>query len=283
MARMVAEPLCTRAQLLLDDAEDRHDEAIAVLRSALAEREPSALRLLVRAYRERGYRAEIIELLTPRASAAEPDLAAQLGDALAAAGASDRAEDAYELAVSGGDVAAMNSFGVFLRHRNRLKEAERMLLRAAEAGDDMAPVNLVEVQWEGVGDPRVATRTAERWADESRPTTLLGLAYARACDGRYDEAEVLYRRAAELGGYRGHIEYAMFMQEARDDVDAAEREFQAAGEAQEPGWALAYGRFLVDCGRKNESREYLEHAAYWGDLEALRLIEELDTGDAYDD
>ncbi len=280
---VLGDQLCTLGEQLLDDPEDRHDDAIEVLRRALAAREARAVDLLARAYRERGLRKQVIELLGPRVRAGRVDLAAQLGDALAATGSTDRAEDAYLLAVDAGDVGAMNTFGVFLRHRGRLREAERMLRRAADAGDDLAPTNLVEVQWEVYDDTRLSIGTAEYWADESRPSTLLGLAYVRAATRRYDDAEALYRRAAELGAHRGHIEYALFLQDVRDDPEAAEREFEAAEREDEPDWALAYGQFLVDVGRPGEGRAYLEHAMRWGRPEAAALIEELDTGDRYDD
>jgi Tfp pilus assembly protein PilF len=274
--------LTARGQALLDHDEDRHDEAIAVLRRAVAAREPAAVAPLARAYLDRGYRFEVIELLAPRVRAGRADLALALADALASTGDVDRAEDAYRVAVNGGDVEAMNTFGVFLRHRGRFGEAALMLRRAAEAGHHMAPVNLVEVQWEHMKDPRPAVRTAEFWADESRPTTLLGLAYIRTATRRFDAAEELYRRAAELGAERGHIEYALFLQEVREDLAAAERELEAAEREHESGWALAFGQFLADVGRPDEARAYLRHAAHWGSLEAAAILDELD-GDPADD
>ena len=256
-----------------------------MLRRAVAAREPSSVALLARAYLDRGYRHEAIELLSPRVTEERTDLALMLGDALTDIGDMERAEEAYRLAVAGGDPAAMNTFGVFLRHRGRPGEAEQMLRRAAEAGDELAPANLVALLWEEATtgeDQRAAVRAAEHWADESRPSTLLGLAYVRAAEGHYAEAEELYAHAARLGAYRGHIEYARFLHEVRDDPEAAEREFAAAEQAQEPGWALAFGRFLADVQRTEEARAYLEHAAYWGSLAAREALEALD-GDPYDD
>ncbi|WP_037079342.1 tetratricopeptide repeat protein [Pseudonocardia spinosispora] len=279
---MEDEPLSQRARALLDDDEDRHDEAIEVLRRAMVAREPSAVGLLARAYLDRGDRHRTIELLAPRVRAGQADLALQLADALASTGDVDRAEDAYRTAVRAGDVAAMNTFGVFLRHRGRLREAELLLRRAADAGDEMAVVNLVAVQWESHGDPRTALHTALDWADEAKPSTLLGLGFIRAALGQFDEAERTYRLAAKLGAYRGHIELALFLQEVREDTDGAEAELQTAEHEQEPGWALAYGQFLADVGRTSEARAYLEHAVHWGSLEAADIISELD-GDLDDD
>jgi Tfp pilus assembly protein PilF len=278
------EPLSEQGRTLLDADADRHDEAVMMLRKALAAGEYAAPGLLARAYLDRGYRHETIELLTPLVREGRHDLALPLGDALASVGDTDRAEDAYRYAISTGDASAMNTLGVFLRHRGRTKESALMLRRAAEAGDDMAPMNLVAVLWENPEqhEPLAARHAAEKWAEESRPSTLLGLAFIRAANGRYDEAERIYRLAAELGAYRGHIEYASFLQQAREDLAAAEAELAAAEADQEPGWALAYGLFLADVGRPEEARVYLDHAAYWGSIEARAALSELD-GELDDD
>lgn len=276
------EHLSARGQRLLDDEDDRHDEAITILRQAVAAREPAALALLTRAYLDRGYLHELIELLAPRVRAGRADLALPLAEALASIGDVARAEDAYWIAVNGGDAEAMDSFGVFLREHARFGECERMFRRAAEAGNEIAPAHLVAVQWEDLDDPDTATETARRWADESRPSTLHGLAFIHAAAGRFDDAEELYQRAAELGAHRGHLEYALFLQEGRSDLDGAERELEAAEREQEPGWALAFGQFLADTGRLEEARAYLRHAAHWGSPEAAATLEELD-GDPQDD
>src|SRR4051794_3139170 len=117
------QPLTARGQQLIDSAEDRHDEAIAVLRRAVAAREPSAPGVLARAYLDRGFRHEVIELLAPRVKAGRADLALQLADALVSIGSVEQAEQAYRIAVDDGDVGAMNTYGVFLRHRGRPGEA----------------------------------------------------------------------------------------------------------------------------------------------------------------
>jgi Tfp pilus assembly protein PilF len=278
------EPLCARAQALLDADEDRHDEAILLLRKAHAAGETSAAGLLSRAYLDRGFRHETVELLTPLVRRGRAELACPLADALASIGDIERAEEAYRIAVGTGDASAMNTFGVFLRHRARFGEAAHMLRRAAVAGDEMAPMNLVVVLWESQEEqePLAARRAATEWADERRPSTLLGPAYLEAALGHYDEAERLYRRAAELGAYRGHIEYALFLQQAREDLEAAEDQLVIAEEQQEPGWALAFGTFLADVGRPDEARAYLVHAAYWGSVEAVMSLSEMD-GELDDD
>lgn len=275
------EPLSARGALLLDADDDRHDEAVEVLLHAVAAGEPSAPALLARAYLDRGHRRAAIRLLEPRVRAGRADLALPLAEALTGAGELERAEAAYLVAVGTGDPEAMTALGMFLREQGRLSEAERMLRRAAEAGSDAAPAQLVAVQWR-LGEPRLAEATARRWADPARPSTLHALAFVLAASGRDDEAERLYRTAAELGALRGHIEYARFLLNVRDDAEAAEAQLLAAERTQEPGWALAFGLFLADAGRPDEARAYLRHAAHWGSAAALDALEELD-GDPTDD
>jgi hypothetical protein len=104
----------------------------------------------------------------------------------------------------------------------------------------------------------------------------------RAQQGNLDEAEGLYRRAAQLGAMRAHTAYGGFLQLARDDWAGAEREFREAERRAEPGWATALGRFLLDDGRAAEARGYLQLAADDGDTAAAEALIELD-GDPTDD
>ncbi|HEY2204235.1 MAG TPA: hypothetical protein VGH99_07155 [Pseudonocardia sp.] len=275
------EPLSAQGEKLLDADHDRHDEAIDVLRRAVAGREPSAPGLLARAYLDRGDLHLVVALLVPRVRAGRTDLAFPLAEALAGTRDFERAELAFQRAVVAGEVPAMVAFGVFLRDRGRLREAGRMLRKAAEAGSDEAPRHLVAVHWE-LGEPELASATAAHWADEARPTTLHAQAFVHAAYGRYARAEELYRQAARLGAHRGHLEYAQFLVDALDDTDAAEIELELAEAGQEPGWAWAFGQFLVATGRVGEARAYLRHAAYWGSIEARQALEDLD-GDPQDD
>jgi Tfp pilus assembly protein PilF len=271
------EDLVGLGRRLLEAEEDRHDEAIVVLRRAVAAQDPEAVPLLARAYLDRGEPHEVVDLLSHRVAAGWAALAPLLAEALTTVGDNERAERAYRIALLTGDPEVMHRFGQFLRDQARYREAEQILRRAARAGSAGAVVSLVAVQWDGLGDQHAATATAEHWADEARPTTLLGLALVRAAVGRHDEAERLYRRAAELGAERGHLEYAAFLQAVRGDLDAAERELTAAEQAQEPEWGLAFGQFLAEVGRVEEARAYLRHAAHWGSEEAEELLLELDT------
>ncbi|MCW2631166.1 MAG: hypothetical protein JWR88_128 [Pseudonocardia sp.] len=276
--------LCAQAERLLDGAEDRHDEAIVLLRRAVAAGEPGGARLLARAYLERGMRHEAINLLTPLVNGGRTEFAAPLGDALAGVGDHEAAEDAYRVAINAGDIGVTNDLAVLISRRGRIAEAIRLLERAIQAGDELAPMTIVGVQLMLPDGLPMATATAEQLADEARPNTLIALADVRVTAERYDEAEQLYRRASELGGHRAHIHLGWFLQDVRGDMAAADREYRLARGAQEPGWALALGRFLLDNDRRAEARSYLELSALWGDQEAAALIEtDLDGVDPTDD
>jgi Flp pilus assembly protein TadD len=93
--------------------------------------------------------------------------------------------------------------------------------------------------------------------------------------GLHADADRLYRRAGELGALRAHTAYGQFLI-GRGDPEAAEREFREAERLAEPGWAFALGRFLVDEGRVDEARQYLQIAVDEGDQEALAALAELD-------
>lgn len=265
--------LSEQGRRLLESAVDRHDEAIEVLRHGVAAGEVDAPMLLARAYLGRGRRREAADLLEPIVAAGRVELAGLLAETLAALGEHDAAESAYVAAVAAGDLVATNDYGVFLRDRGRPHEAAHVLRRAARAGDELAPSNLVAVYLEELDDLASARRVAEAYADERRPSTLVGLADVRLATGRAGDAERLYRRAAELGAHRGHVYYGWFLQDTRGDLAGAEREYRLAQRAGEPGWAYNLGRFLLDTGRAEEGQQLLEYAAYWGDAEAAALLD----------
>ncbi len=280
--------LCALAEQLLDASRagpaDRHDDAIELLRRALAAGEPGAVALLARAYLERGYRYEAVELLAPRVAAGRTELAGRLGDALAGIDDYDDAENAYRTAIATGQVGVANDLAVLLADRGHTGEAAQLLEWAVQSGDPVAPMTLVEVWLVVPGGVAPAITAAERLADPARPNTLVALARVRTAARRYDEAEDLYRSACQRGAHRAHIHYGWFLQDVRSDQVAAEREYLLARQADEPGWALALGRFLLDVDRRPEARSYLELAALWGDREAAALVDtELDGIDPTDD
>jgi tetratricopeptide (TPR) repeat protein len=256
-------------------------EAVEPLRQAVAGGEPSAPDLLARAYLESRSWHAAAEWLTPLVQAGHVRFAGALGLALVEIGERTRAEDMLRLAVDSGDLTAANDLAMLLRDEGRAREALHVLERAADAGEPYAGANLVELHLDA-GDLRTAIEAAERYAADSRPETLVMLAEVRAQQGNLDEAEGLYRRAAQLGAMRAHTAYGGFLQLARDDWAGAEREFREAERRAEPGWATALGRFLLDDGRAAEARGYLQLAAGDGDTASAEALIELD-GDPTDD
>jgi TPR repeat protein len=260
----------------------RTDEAVDVLRHAVAAAEPGADDLLVRAYLDNGDWHAAVELLLRLVAHGHVRFAGRLGVALAHVGNIGRAEEAFRLALEHGELAACNDFAILLAQENRLDEAVPLLERAADAGDPQAAANLVELLY-GCGDLGAALQVAERYADESRPDTIVALADVRAATGRADEAEALYRRAAVLGALQAHGAYGVFLFSVRGDAAGAEREFREAARHDEPEWQFRLGRFLIDDGRAAEARPYIAEAAALGDDEAVTLLAEIDGEDPYDD
>ncbi|WP_219416046.1 hypothetical protein [Pseudonocardia nigra] len=270
------EPLSAEGAALLDAG--RALDAVEVLRQAVAAGEASASDLLVRAYLDSGSWRAAVEWLTPLVEQGRIDYAGRLGVALAELGERERAETVLRLAVESGELAAANDLGILLRDEGRLREAVHMLAQAADAGDQQAAANLVAVHLEA-GDLWSAVTAAEQYADDSLPDTVVALADARALEGRGDEAEALYRRAADLGALLAHTAYGQFLLVARGDAEGAELEYREAHRHAEPGADFTLGRFLLDEGRPDEARPYLQAAADAGDRAAQDAIVELDGGE----
>jgi Tfp pilus assembly protein PilF len=284
------EPLCAQARGLAaapdGDTGERVADRIDLLRRALASGEPSAPALLAAAHLDRGERREAVDLLTPAVMGRrESEHAGLLGETFAAIGDHESAEAAFLVGLDGGDPAATNDYGVFLRGRGRTQEAQYVLDRAVRLGDDLAPLNLVALHLEELDDPLTATELAEELLDDRRPATLLALADCRLAEGRVDDAADLYRRAAEQGAPCGHIYYGWFLRDRRDDHAGAEEQLRRAHEVGEPGAAFHLGRFLFDLGRGDEAAPFVEEAARRGDPDAVALLETQYRGlvDEYDD
>lgn len=274
-----AEPLSAQGLALLD--ADRPLDAVDVLRRAVAAAEPGAADLLVRAYLDSGSWHAAIEWLAPLVAQGHVRFAGRLGVAYAEIGDAVDAETALRLGLEHGETAAANDLAILLRDDGRLGEAILVLHRAAAAGDEQAPANLVEILLEN-GDLPAAVTAAEQYADEARPDTIVALADVRTAQSRFEEAERTYQRAAQLGGVRAHTAYGQFLLAASDAL-GAEREFREAQRHNEPGWSWMLGRFLIDDGRSDEAREYLEIGASRGDRDAADLLEQLDGVDVTDD
>lgn len=256
-------------------AQGRPFEAVEVLRQAVAGGDTSAPDLLVRAYFDSGNWRAAADWLGVLVEQGHVRFAGRLGVALVQLGERERAESVLRLAVESGETTAANDLAILLSDEGRLREALNVLVEAAAAGDQLAAANLVELQLEA-GDLPAAAAAAEQYATERRPDTVLALADVRAQQGRHDDAEQLYRRAGELRALRAHTAYAQFLVGVRGDAAAAEEEFREAERLGEPGWALAFGRFLLDEGRVAEARRCLQVAVDEGDQDALAALAELD-------
>lgn len=273
--------LTAEGAAFLDDG--RPDEAVEVLRRAVATGDPAAPDLLIRAYLESGHWNCIVDWLGPLVDQGAVRYASRLGVALVELGDAERAEDAFRAALAAGETAAANDLAILLCGQDRLVEAVGLLADAARDGDPQAGANLSSVLLES-GDLAGAVEAAERHLDESRPDTLVALADARVAQDRVADAATLYERAVALGGaMRAHTAYAGFLLDVRGDADGCERELRAAGEAGEPGCAANLGRFLVEIGRADEGRYYLALAAASGDASAELTLTELDGEDPYED
>ena len=269
-------PLSRRGiELLDDDTTDwrPHQRAIEILEQAVAAGEPEAARLLARGYLERGQLVEAHELLAPLVADGRIELAGVLADVLADLGLTADAEHAYRLATSGDDGEAMNNYALFLADQDRPAEAVAMFERAIAVGDRAAPANLARTYLHDLHDIAAAQEVAMRHLGADAPTTYCVLAEVYAELGRLDEAEQLLRTAVELGAPQGHIDYASFLCQRRSDATSAEREYRLAGQLHEPSWGYHLGAFLLENGEDDEAAQVLELAAYWGDLDARRLLD----------
>ena len=274
-----AQPLCDEARALVradpSDSQGTHVEVVTLLRRALASGEDDAAGLLATAHLERGDRRAAAEVLGPAVHGAgqHAELAATLGETLAELGDHDGAEAAFLVGLDAGEPSAINDYGVFLRDRGRTQEAAYVLDRAARAGDDLAPLNLVALHLEELDDLVTAAAIAQEYADEARPSSLVALADVRLAEHRVDEAEQLYRRASELGAACAHIYYGWFLQDRRGDLAGAEDHLRRARDAAEPGAAFHLARFLHDTGRREEAQPLFEEAAHFGDADAQEVLE----------
>jgi tetratricopeptide (TPR) repeat protein len=273
-------PLSREGQELLED--DRPAEAVEVLRRAVAAGEPGSPDLLARAYLDSGNWQGCIEWLGPYVAQGHTEFAGRLGVAYVEHGDYDIAEDTLRLAMEHGEMVAANDLAILLRDTDRLAEALHVLRHAAEAGDEQAPANLVALYLEA-GDLPGAAETADKYADDARPDTIVALGDVRAAESRPEAAETAYRRAIQLGGVRAHTAYGQFLLTAYGDAAGAEEQFRLAWRHNEPGWPYTLGRFLIDDGRPEEARDFLEAAAGWGDRDASDLLNEIDGVDPSDD
>ena len=232
----------------------------------MAAGEPGAPDLLARAYLDSGDWPGCIEWLGPlRRAGARGVRRAAGGGATPQLGDVDNAEEALRLAVTHGEAVAANDLAILLRDTDRMAEAVHVLRHAAEGGDEQAPANLVALYLEA-GDLIAAAEAAERYADESRPDTIVALGDVRAAESRPDAAEQAYRRAIQLGGVRAHTAYGQFLLAAYGDAAGAEDAVPPGVAAQRAGLALPAGPVprSTTAGPRTPASS-CEVAAGWGD------------------
>lgn len=268
--------LTARGAALRD--EDRHEEAVPVLREAVAAGEPEADRLLALTLKETADLEGARQVLVAAVARGHTHLAGLLGDIADDLGDDELAESSYRRAIDAGDVDALNDYGVFLRSRERYAEAVEVLDRAITAGDSLAAANLVSLHFDDLGDLDTAERLALRYLREDHPSTYVALSNVLAEQGRLDEADTRFREAVALGARKAHQNYARFLWKKREDLVGAEREFRLAQDGDEAGWGYELGSFLAAQSRPDEARDVLAWAASWGDVDAGRLLDELGDG-----
>jgi Tfp pilus assembly protein PilF len=256
--------------------EDRHEEAVPVLREAVAVHEREADRLLALTLKETGDLESAKQVLIDAVAKGQTHLAGLLGDIADDLEDDGLAESSYRQAIDAGDNDALNDYGVFLRSRERYTEAIDVLQRAIAEGDSLAAANLVSLHFDDLEDLDTAEELALRYLNRDHPSTYVALANVYAAQDRLDEAEEKFREAVALEANKVHQNYALFLWEKRDDLAGAEREFRLAQDNDEPGWGYELGSFLVEQGRRDEARDVLAWAASWGDVEAAELLEGID-------
>lgn len=270
-----SQTLTSRGAALRDD--DRHEEALPILREAVAAHEPDADRLLALTLKETGDLDGAKRVLIAALDHGQTHLACLLGDIADDLQDAELAESAYRKTIDAGDETASNDYGVFLIGQERFDEAIDVFNRAIEKGDSLAAGNLVGLYLDDLGDLDTAERLALRYLDRKHPSTYAAIADVYAEQGRLDEADTMFRTAIELYAPKAHQKYANFLWEKRDDLVAAEREFRLAQDNDERGWGYELGSFLVEQDRHDEAREVLAWAASWGDVNADELLGEIDS------
>lgn len=268
------QPLVSRAVWLRE--QERYDEAIALLRQAVANGEDEAPKILALSLMETNQYPVAQQVLEDAVNAGRSDLANLLGDVASQLGDVVVADAAYQRAVASGDPQALNDYSSFLRAEERYDEAIELLHRAMEANDSLAHSNMVYLYAEDLEDLDTALRLGERYLSVSKPSTYPALADVYERLDRLDEAERLYQRAIELKAPRAHCYYGWFLRDFREDYPRAEEQFRLAAADDEKGWGINLGDILLCQDREDEARKILTYAASWGDLDAQDLLDELD-------
>lgn len=172
-----------KAERLAQQAADAGDCSALVLRKDVA-----------------GGRQEAERLARQAAAAGDFKGLLLLARRRADAGDWQEAERLAQEAADAGDASALRDLGIRCHSAGDYKKASDLHRRADEAALP-SPVKLV-LRREDAGDWEEAERLAQQLADSGNPQGLLNLARRRRQTARPDEAEALYRRAAEGADFK---------------------------------------------------------------------------------
>ncbi|MFI6979275.1 transcriptional regulator [Embleya sp. NPDC050154] len=144
------------------------------------------------------------------------------------------------------------------RERLRLRHAERLYRKAADARDPHALEHLTQLR-EQAGDLDGAERIAHEAADAGNTTALTRLAALRAKAGDRDNAERLYRKVADAGNAYALTTLAQLREQA-GDLEDAERLYRKAADAGDT-YALTHLARLRERAGDRDSAERIAHEA----------------------
>ncbi|MBV1854535.1 tetratricopeptide repeat protein [Catellatospora tritici] len=201
-----------------------------------------------------GWPKAVVEAIAAQGS---PQTCAQIGDAAHELGFDDIAERLWRQGGDAGDTESAHRLGWLSRERGELAEAERWWTKAAQQGHPHATMFLYDLlraagreheaaQWLQVG---IAREDAPALAD--RAAELMQ-------DGRDDEAEAWYRRAA-MAGDRDSMYIFAHLQKDKNPAEA-ERWFGEAARLGETDAMIALADILEHTGRLEEAIKTLRDA-----------------------
>jgi TPR repeat protein len=199
---------------------------------------------------------------------------ANLGGVLLRTGRIEQARAAYRQAAAAGDLAGLHKEAVLEFLHGDPKRATDLLERAALAGHPASVRSLGLLSRVGedkdVDQEQVETlyRAAAELGDVQ---AMCEMARARVAQGKLDEAEIWYRRAAaaEPGGPHGsqaEFELAVLLDEGRGRVSEAEGWYRRSAEHGRPEAMLNLGTVLEARGEDGEAERWYHKALAMGYL-----------------
>ncbi|MEU9981080.1 tetratricopeptide repeat protein [Streptomyces sp. NPDC050856] len=243
--------------------------------------------------------AQAAEVLRKAAAAGAGGIALALADVLAELeGSEEEAERWYRMAVEENIEGALNNYGCFLSlNDSRIEEAEALLLRAVESGDELACGNLGKVYldegedekalpWlrrslaagnEGIlpylaraeialGERAAAWEHVLAAMESGEPEAFLACAlYLDKYGDRHPDRSVedMFTKALDAGP-EAHFQFAGWLK-GKGRYEEAEKEYRAAIEQGEVNAHLNLANLLEDLGRTEEAEAELRAGIEAGD------------------